>query len=153
MNLNQLNGPILNPNPNPAPPPVKRQGGMKAILPRNIVSIDAPHKDQNTEIRNLKFDASTGIRIVIRVPIYTTVEKALEELKNTDENTEVFKQAGNLLIKVDYKDALEEAEDKLETLKLRKQTMSRQEERVMKKLEEMQSNIQSAMQGMAPNGA
>ena len=79
LNLNQLNGPILNPNPNPAPPPVKRQGGMKAILPRNIVSIDAPHKDQNTEIRNLKFDASTGIRIVIRVPIYTTVEKALEE--------------------------------------------------------------------------
>ena len=79
LNLNQLNGPILNPNPNPAQPPVKRQGGMKAILPRNIVSIDAPHKDQNTEIRNLKFDASTGIRIVIRVPIYTTVEKALEE--------------------------------------------------------------------------
>ena len=79
LNLNQLNGPILNPNPNPAQPPVKRQGGMKAILPRNIVSIDAPHKDQNTEIRNLKFDASTGIRIVIKVPIYTTVEKALEE--------------------------------------------------------------------------
>ena len=31
--------------------------------------------------------------------------------------------------------------------------MSRQEERVMKKLEEMQSTIQSAMQGMAPDGA
>jgi hypothetical protein len=77
LNLNHLNVPIL--NPNPIPQPVKRQGGMKAILPRNIVSIDAPHKDQNTEIRNLKFDASTGIRIVIRVPIYTTVEKALEE--------------------------------------------------------------------------
>ena len=79
LNLNPLNVPILNPNPNPIPPPVKRQGGMKAILPRNIVSIDAPHKDQNTEMRNLKFDASTGIRIVIKVPIYTTVEKALEE--------------------------------------------------------------------------
>ena len=77
LNLNQLNVPIL--NPNPVPPPVKRQGGMKAILPRNIVSIDAPHRDQNTEMRNLKFDASTGIRIVIKVPIYTTVEKALEE--------------------------------------------------------------------------
>ena len=88
----------------------------------------------------------------VEVQIQET-EKALEELKNTDENTEVFKQAGNLLIKVDYNVALEEAEDKLETLKLRKQTMSRQEERVMKKLEEMQTNIQSAMQGMAPNGA
>ena len=79
LNLNPLNALILNPNQNPIPPPVKRQGGMKAILPRNIVSIDAPHKDQNTEMRNLKFDASTGIRIVIKVPIYTTVEKALEE--------------------------------------------------------------------------
>ena len=77
LNLNHLNVPTS--NPNPVPPPVKRQGGMKAILPRNIVSIDAPHKDQNTEMRNLKFDASTGIRIVIKVPIYTTVEKALEE--------------------------------------------------------------------------
>ena len=47
----------------------------------------------------------------------------------------------------------EYAEEKLETLKLRKQTMARQEERVMKKLEEMQTNIQAAMQGMAPNGA
>ena len=38
--------------------------------------------------------------------------------------------------------------EKLETLKLRKQTMARQEERVMKKLEEMQTNIQAAMQGL-----
>mgnify|MGYP003219667254 CR=1 FL=1 len=54
-------------------------------------------------------------------------ETALEELNKTDENAEVFK---------------------LETLKLRKQTMARQEERVMKKLEEMQTNIQTAMQGL-----
>ena len=75
-------------------------------------------------------------------------EKALEELKKTDETTEVFKQAGTLLIKVEYADALAETEEKLETLQLRKQTMSRQEERVMKKLEEMQATIQAAMQGM-----
>ena len=75
-------------------------------------------------------------------------ECALEELKKTDENTEVFKQAGTLLIKVEYSDALSEMEEKLETLQLRKQTMARQEERVMKKLEEMQSTIQAAMQGM-----
>ena len=72
-------------------------------------------------------------------------EKALVELKKTDENTEVFKQAGTLLIKVEYADALAEMEDKLETLQLRKQTMARQEERVVKKLEEMQASIQTAM--------
>ena len=75
-------------------------------------------------------------------------EKALEELKKTDENTEVFKQAGTLLIKVEYADALAEMEDKLETLQLRKQTMARQEERDVKKLDEMQASIQTAMQGM-----
>ena len=83
----------------------------------------------------------------VEVQIQET-EKALEELKNTDENTEVFKQAGTLLIKVEYADALAEMEDKLETLQLRKQTMARQEERVVKKLEEMQASIQTAMQGM-----
>ena len=83
----------------------------------------------------------------VEVQIQET-EKALEELKKTDENTEVFKQAGNLLIKVEYSDALSEMEEKLETLQLRKQTMARQEERVMKKLEEMQATIQTAMQGM-----
>lgn len=74
-------------------------------------------------------------------------EKALEELNKCDEGTEVFKQAGTLLIKVDYNEAIEDMEEKLETLKLRAQTMGRQEERVLKKLEEMQANIQSAMTG------
>ena len=83
----------------------------------------------------------------VEVQIQET-EKALEELKKTDETTEVFKQAGTLLIKVEYSDALSDMEEKLETLELRKQTMARQEERVMKKLEEMQSTIQAAMQGM-----
>ena len=83
----------------------------------------------------------------VEVQIQET-EKALEELKKTDENTEVFKQAGTLLIKVEYNDALADMDDKLETLQLRKQTMARQEERVMKKLEEMQASIQTAMQGM-----
>ena len=64
-------------------------------------------------------------------------ETALEELKKTPEGAEVFKSAGNLLI-----------EDKVETLKLRQQTMTRQEERVMKKLEEMQATIQQAMGGV-----
>ena len=83
----------------------------------------------------------------VEVQIQET-EKALEELKKNDESTEVFKQAGNLLIKVEYATAMDELEENLETLKLRKQTMTRQEERVMKRLEEMQSSIQSIMQGM-----
>ena len=60
----------------------------------------------------------------------------------------MFKSAGNLLIKVERNETLDELEDKVETLKLRQQTMTRQEERVMKKLEEMQATIQQAMGGL-----
>jgi prefoldin beta subunit len=74
-------------------------------------------------------------------------ERALEELKKTKSDSEVFKTAGNLLIKVNRDEINEELGDKLETLKLREKTMARQEERVLKKLQEMQTSIQEAMQG------
>ena len=46
---------------------------------------------------------------------------------------------------------LEEMTEKVETLELRLQTMTRQEERVLKKLKEMQATIEAAMKGaMAP---
>ena len=70
------------------------------------------------------------------------------QIQNVEVQIQETEQAGTLLIKVEYADALAETEEKLETLQLRKQTMARQEERVMKKLEEMQATIQAAMQGM-----
>ncbi|WP_413825737.1 prefoldin subunit beta [Methanobrevibacter sp. UBA337] len=78
-------------------------------------------------------------------------ESALEELKKADKDADVFKTAGNLLIKVDHDEIHSELEDKLETYNLRQQTMSRQEDRVMKKLKEMQANIEKAMKGLQYN--
>ena len=77
-------------------------------------------------------------------------ERALEELKKTEAGTDVFKTAGNLLIKVNHDEINEELEEKLETLKLREKTMARQEERVLKKLQEMQTSIQESMKGNVP---
>ncbi len=111
-------------------------------IPENI-------QNQLNQFQQLQQQAQAVTMQVQNVEIQIQeTEKALEELKKTDDSTEVFKQAGTLLIKVEYADALAEMEDKLETLQLRKQTMSRQEERVLKKLEEMQATIQTAMQGM-----
>lgn len=111
-------------------------------IPENI-------QNQLNQFQQLQQQAQAVTMQVQNVEIQIQeTEKALEELKKTDDSTEVFKQAGTLLIKVEYADALAEMEDKLETLQLRKQTMSRQEERVLKKLEEMQATIQNAMQGM-----
>lgn len=112
-------------------------------IPENI-------QNQLNQFQQLQQQAQAVTMQVQNVEIQIQeTEKALEELKKTDDSTEVFKQAGTLLIKVEYADALAEMEDKLETLQLRKQTMSRQEERVLKKLEEMQATIQNAMQGMS----
>ncbi len=72
-------------------------------------------------------------------------ETALEELKKTAADAEVYKSAGNLLIKVEREQTLEDLDDQLETLKLRQQTMARQEERVMKKLQEMQTSLQATL--------
>ena len=111
-------------------------------IPENI-------QNQLNQFQQLQQQAQAVTMQVQNVEIQIQeTEKALEELKKTDDSTEVFKQAGTLLIKVEYADALADMEDKLETLQLRKQTMTRQEERVMKKLEEMQATIQNAMQGM-----
>ena len=111
-------------------------------IPENI-------QNQLNQFQQLQQQAQAVTMQVQNVEIQIQeTEKALEELKKTDDSTEVFKQAGTLLIKVEYADALSEMEEKLETLQLRKQTMTRQEERVMKKLEEMQATIQNAMQGM-----
>ncbi|MDD5959266.1 prefoldin subunit beta [Methanobrevibacter wolinii] len=78
-------------------------------------------------------------------------ERALAELEKTDSDTEVFKSAGSLLIKADRDEVYEETKENLETLKIRQKTMDRQEERVMKKLQEMQTSIQSAMKGLGVN--
>lgn len=79
-------------------------------------------------------------------------DKALEELKKAEEDSDVYKTAGNLLIKVKKDEMVTELEDKLETLKLREKTVGRQEERIMKKLQEMQTSLQEAMQGPGQPG-
>jgi prefoldin beta subunit len=74
-------------------------------------------------------------------------ENALEELKKTEDDADVYKTAGTLLIKVKKDDMIKEIEDKLETLQLREKTVKRQEERIMNRLKEMQASLQEAMQG------
>ncbi|MGZ7044293.1 MAG: prefoldin subunit beta [Methanobacterium sp.] len=74
-------------------------------------------------------------------------QKALEELNKSEEETDIYKTAGTLLIKVKKEEMIKELEDKIETLQLREKTVNRQEERIMSRLKEMQASIQEAMQG------
>lgn len=90
--------------------------------------------------------AITMQKQTVEVQIQET-QKALEELKKAAEDADVYKSAGNILIKVEKDAITTELADKVETLQLREKTIKRQEERVMGKLQEMQASLQDAMQG------
>ena len=74
-------------------------------------------------------------------------KKALEEIKKTEDDADVYKTAGTLLIKVKKDEMVIDLEDKIETLQLREKTVKRQEERIMSRHQEMQASLQEAMQG------
>ena len=116
-------------------------------LPKNI-----QHQIAQFQQAQQQAQAITMQKQSVEMQIKET-EKALEELKKVEGETEVYKTAGNLLIKVNQDEVTEELVDKIETLKLREKTVKRQEERIMAKLQEMQTTIQEAMQASgAPTG-
>ena len=75
-------------------------------------------------------------------------KKALDELSKTEDYQEVYKTAGPLLIKTTKADSEADPKDSIEMLELRKKTIEKQEKRITSKLEELQTNLQSAMQQM-----
>jgi len=113
----------------------------KMELPKNI-----QHQIAQFQQAQQQAQAITMQKQSVEMQIKET-EKALEELKKVEGDTDVYKTAGNLLIKVNKDEVTEELEDKIETLKLREKTVKRQEERIMAKLQEMQGTLQEAMQG------
>jgi len=75
-------------------------------------------------------------------------KKALDELSKTDDQQDVYKTAGPLLIKTSKADSEADLKDSLEMLELRKKTIEKQEKRITSRLEELQTNLQTAMQQM-----
>jgi prefoldin beta subunit len=80
------------------------------------------------------------------------VERALEELKKLDENVEVYKSVGNLLVKGEKGKIEEELSERKETLSLRVKTLQRQEEKLQTRLKEMQTKIQEVLRGYQKAG-
>ncbi|RAP47477.1 MAG: prefoldin subunit beta [Methanosphaera sp. rholeuAM74] len=73
-------------------------------------------------------------------------KKALDELSKTADDGEIYKTAGPLLIKTNKADSEVELNDSIELLELRKKTIDKQEKRVTSRLEELQVELQNAMQ-------
>ncbi|HDJ38562.1 MAG: prefoldin subunit beta [Methanosarcinales archaeon] len=75
------------------------------------------------------------------------IEMALGELEKLDSDAVIYKNVGQLLIKGE-RDSIEvELKEKKETMELRAKTLERQEERIRKRFQQLQEQLQSAIGG------
>ena len=72
-------------------------------------------------------------------------DMALEELGKIDEDVTVFKNIGNLMIKAEKGNVVEDLKEKKETLDLRLQTVIRQEERIHKRFTQLQEQLKTSV--------
>jgi len=78
-------------------------------------------------------------------------EDALEELNKAKDDEIIYKSVGEILVKSTKDDAIKELVDKKETMNIRKQTLDRQEERLQKRLTQLQEQIQGILGGLGAN--
>ena len=74
-------------------------------------------------------------------------EKALEELKKAEDSEAVYKFAGNLLVKVNKEEVMNELNEKKELANTRKMVLAKQETRFKDSLKELQTKIDEAVRG------
>jgi prefoldin beta subunit len=83
-------------------------------------------------------------------------ERALEELQKTEADAEVYKGAGELLIKAKREDVLKDLEEKKDNFDVRLKSLSRQEERLQSRFNQLQEQLKSALGkiqgGQGPKG-
>jgi prefoldin beta subunit len=77
--------------------------------------------------------------------LMTEVEEALEELSKVSEETPVYKALGRILIKRSRGEMEKELREEKETLELRIKVLSRQEERVVERMQEIRQKLQEML--------
>ncbi|HMK48214.1 MAG TPA: prefoldin subunit beta [Methanocella sp.] len=87
--------------------------------------------------------------------LFRETERALEELQKTEEGAEVYKAAGELLIKAKREEVLKDLEDKKDNLDIRLKSLARQEERLQARFNQLQEQLKQQLgkiQGGGPKG-
>ncbi|AGB50068.1 prefoldin, beta subunit, archaeal [Methanomethylovorans hollandica DSM 15978] len=72
-------------------------------------------------------------------------ELALEELEKLPDDAIIYRAVGDLQIRSEKQETVLKLKEKIETLSLRVQSISRQEERISKRFSQLQEQIQQAM--------
>jgi prefoldin beta subunit len=70
---------------------------------------------------------------------------ALDELERLTDNAVVYRSVGELVIKTSKEESVSKLKDREETLSLRLQSISRQEERLTTRFKQLQEQIQKAL--------
>jgi len=74
-------------------------------------------------------------------------DRALEELKNTAEGEQIFKYAGNLLVRVTKEAITKDLQEKKEVSNTRTLVLAKQETRFKESLKELQTKIDDSIKG------
>jgi prefoldin beta subunit len=72
-------------------------------------------------------------------------QMALEELGKLVDDTIIYRTVGELQIKTSKEEAIAKLTEKVETLSLRLQSISRQEERISKRFTQLQEQLEQSM--------
>jgi prefoldin beta subunit len=70
---------------------------------------------------------------------------ALDELEKLAEDAVIYRSIGELIVKTNKNDSTSKLKDREETLSLRLQSISRQEERLTSRFKQLQEQIQQAL--------
>ena len=77
---------------------------------------------------------------------------ALEQLEEMDEDTQMYRQVGELLVETTYEEAEEDLEEKVDTLEIRLETLEKQEDRIQQQFERLQEDLEELLGGGAMGG-
>lgn len=76
-------------------------------------------------------------------------KEALEHLGQLDDDTEVYQEVGELMVKTTTDDAHDDLTERRDSLEQRVEALGRQEERIEERFEELQSDLQEVLGGLS----
>ena len=103
-------------------------------------------QSQLAQLQQLKAQLEAVARQKMQVEaLLKDSESALKELGKLDDNSVVYQNVGELMIKVGKEEVKGDLSEKKETYDLRLKTLERQEERVQKKYQQLQQQLREAL--------
>ncbi|MDY7082560.1 MAG: prefoldin subunit beta, partial [Halobacteria archaeon] len=79
-------------------------------------------------------------------------ERALEILDETDEDTTVYKSVGEVMVKADRDETLEDLEEEKETLEVRVDSLESREEKTQEQFDDLREEVQELLGGLGGGG-